>query len=367
MYGNSAFKTSTLKPIIQNIIRPTLAEFGKIKIGGKGETRKKNNSDDTWQIPVKYDHFVITTLVRGEDNNFIKDTALHQRLLEKYGAEPKRIPIRLLYNDPAMNFPSRLVCYKGKTQVCSGDGENANRKTEQGMKTVPCPCNHFGPEYEGTEPCKMNGVLSCVIEGTEKLGGVYKFRTTSFNSVQSITTSLFWIQNQTKGILAGLPLELVLNTKTGTNPKTGKAEKIHYVTIEFIGNIQNLLSESTELQKQEAAYSREIKLIEAQAEEIVRNDMDSELSNPEEFYPEKAVMDGETETMLADGTKVDTETGEILEETPGTEFEVKAVKSEAVKTEPVKKAVKKPAPVATPVEPEPRDEDVPEETEEDVF
>ena len=123
----TGFKKETgLKSIIQNMLRPTLPEFGKIKIGGKGETRKTSNGKE-FQIPVKFDYFVITTLQRDETGNFIKDEVLHKALSEKYGTEHfTRIPIRLLYNDPSMNFPSRLVCYKGKSAVCSGDGSVCN-------------------------------------------------------------------------------------------------------------------------------------------------------------------------------------------------------------------------------------------------
>lgn len=367
MYDNAGFKKdSGFKPIIQNMIRPTLPEFGKIKIGGKESKVRTTGNGKEWQAPVKFDHFVLTTLERGDDGNFIRDDALHSSLSEKYGDKPTRIPIRLLYNDPAMNFPSRMVCYKGKTVVCSGDGLQASRVTDSGNKTVSCPCDHCDPAYNGDAPCKMNGVLSCIIEGTEKLGGVYKFRTTSFNTIQSITSSLYWIQQQTRGILAGLPLELVMNTKTGNNPKDGKPVKVFYVTVEFFGDISKLLTEAKDIRREEAEYSRDIKLIEATAHEIVENDTNEQLSDPEEFYPEPSIIEGiPSETITENGTVVDVKTGEILEEASGTDFELTpttpATPAAQVKPQP---AVAKKAAI---VKPEPKLVTVPADDDDDVF
>ena len=45
---------------------PGLVERGKIKIGMKGETRR-SQSGGTYQLPVKLNHFLITTMERGQD------------------------------------------------------------------------------------------------------------------------------------------------------------------------------------------------------------------------------------------------------------------------------------------------------------
>ena len=48
---------------IKKGLNPRFAEVGKIKIGGKGETKKTSGGKD-FQIPVRYDHFVVTTTER---------------------------------------------------------------------------------------------------------------------------------------------------------------------------------------------------------------------------------------------------------------------------------------------------------------
>lgn len=269
-----------LSPMLKSGIRPVLPEFGKIKIGAKSEKLlQKKDGSGTWQPPEKHDYFTITTLERGKDNNFLKDENIHKII----GSDkPTRIPIRLLYNDPAMNFQSRFVCYKGKSVQCMGDGEKAFTSDNQ---EITCPCEKSEPGYTGTDVCKMNGVLSCIIEGTEKLGGVYKFRTTSFNAIQGLTSALAFIFWQTKGILAGIPLELVISKKDGANPKTGEPVKVIFVTLEYKGNIQRLLDEAIEVRKIDSTYETKIKQLTG---EILEDELKKELSEPEEFYPEPA-------------------------------------------------------------------------------
>ena len=72
---------------------PALPERGKIKIGRKGRmvTSKQGNE---FQPPQKLNHFIVTTLERAEDGNFIRDEEIHKII----GDEPKKIPVRLLYS-----------------------------------------------------------------------------------------------------------------------------------------------------------------------------------------------------------------------------------------------------------------------------
>ena len=60
-------------------IMPGLPEIGKIKIGMKGAVRTSKGGKD-FQLPQRLDHFIVTTLERGEDGNFIRDEAIHQNL-----------------------------------------------------------------------------------------------------------------------------------------------------------------------------------------------------------------------------------------------------------------------------------------------
>jgi hypothetical protein len=96
-----------------------LPERGKIKIGAKGQMKTSSQGKD-FQPPVKLNHFRISTLERGKDGNFLRDEAFHER----FGDEPTWIPVRLLYDDPALNFHTRYAAFIGRMMWCSGDGES---------------------------------------------------------------------------------------------------------------------------------------------------------------------------------------------------------------------------------------------------
>ena len=217
---------------------PTLPERGKIKIGAKGRKRTSQQGKEFAQ-PIKLEHFLVTTMERDNDDNFKPDVEFMERIGKATEQDPKkltRIPIRLLYNDPTLNFATRYAAYSGRTLWCAGDGAEARRRNQDGtMSPVPppgCPCERLDSDYKGPAPaCKINGVLSCLIEGAVGVGGVWKFRTTSFNSVDGLTGALSFMAGVTGGQLANVPLELVVGPKQATRPD-GKQQLIYVVGLE---------------------------------------------------------------------------------------------------------------------------------------
>jgi len=269
--------TQKLSPVIKNLM-PGLTELGKIKIGRKGNMKTSSGGKE-FQPPQKLDHFVVTTLERDETGNFIKDEEIHKML----GDKPTRIPILLVFDDITLNFQSRYACFKGRTAFCSGDGEHAIKQDTPEL--IPCPCPLADPQSDTKTPCKMHGILSVMIQGAEKFGGVWKFRTTSYNSIQGITSSLCAIQRMVGGPIAGLPLELVLSNKTAITPKTGEATKIQIVSVEYPGSMEQLREQGIKVLSASVNHRRQLALIEAQAKEILTPDIDS--FDPEEFHPDQ--------------------------------------------------------------------------------
>ncbi|KKK64397.1 hypothetical protein LCGC14_2984610, partial [marine sediment metagenome] len=199
--------------MIKNL-NPALAERGKIKIGLKGELRKSGKGND-YQLPKKLDHFRIVTMEKGADNNYIVDREIHKI----YDNTPKEIAVRLLYDDIESNMQTRYACYKGRQQWCTGDGETATRIVDGSRTPVTCPCERQNVDYKGgNDKCKMNGALSVIIEGAEVVGGVWKFRTTSYNSIMGILGGLALIKKVTGGPLAGILLTLKISPKTVVSP-----------------------------------------------------------------------------------------------------------------------------------------------------
>lgn len=277
-----------LNPIIRGLV-PGLTEIGKIKIGIKG-TWTVSGEGNKFQPPKKLDHFLVTTLERSGDGNYIRDAAIHKIIGDE---KPHSIPIVLMFDDIARNFQCRYSCYEGTVAACIGDGE----KAIQGDKIVDCPCERAGRDYKGKHKCKFNGVLSVIIRGAERVGGCWKFRTTSRNTVQGIYSSLVLIQHITRGPIAGIPLNLILNPKAATSPD-GKAQTVYVVGIEYPHAPEKLQEEGLKLLSATAQYGKRLELAAADAERIVSGVMPEEENAEfiEEFYPEEAEAAGSPST-----------------------------------------------------------------------
>lgn len=296
-------------PIIKNLI-PGLTERGKIKIGRKGKMNQGG-----WQQPEKLDHFIITTLERSADNNFLIDSDIHQKL----GQEPKKIPVRLLFDAIELNFHCRYSCYFGKQLFCSGDGEFANQLldiTKAERKQVPCPCYRQDPHFNGDKndgkgKCKINGTLSCLIDGAGSVGGVYKFRTTGYNSTVGIYSSLVLIKGLTGGMLAGIPLIMTIQPKVVTSPVDGKSQTIYVVGIEFPGDIPTLQSKTLELAKSNADFRQRLARVEDDARKMISCDaelLDQAGDIVEEHHPE--------ETQPSPGSLIDPNQAQVAAPVP---------------------------------------------------
>jgi len=231
-------------PIIQGFV-PGLPEIGKIKIGKKGEWRKSSKGRE-YQPPQKLDHFIITTMDRDEKTgNFVEDTELMESLPKDDSDKLTELPIKFLYNDTVLNFQSRFTCYKGKTLWCSGDGVGAYRldETTGEREFRDCPCEHSSPDYEGKQICKPYGILSCIIDGVKKIGGVWKFRTTSYHNCRNIPSSMQFVKAITKGQLMGIPLKLVLQPQL-TQLKNGTQQKLYLVRVIYTEGDYDQLAEA---------------------------------------------------------------------------------------------------------------------------
>lgn len=296
-------RRSTIKGLM-----PSLPERGKIKIGVKGAIMTTRAGKE-FQPPQKLDHFVVTTLDRGGDGNFLRDLEIHSRL----GDRPTELPIRLLYDDPTINFPTRYACYVGRSLWCSGDGEVAMRADKGQPRQVECPCPRKEPGYAGNDGCKMNGVLSVLLECGRGIGGVWKFRTTSYNSIVGIMSSLTFIHNVTGGILANIPLRLVVRPKQAAKPD-GSPVLIYFVSVEFDGEMSHLQSLAHRIALDRARTHVSIREIEAEARKLLalpppNAPLAGDDANDivDEFYPEQAQAALQDERPAAPAVEIEPE------------------------------------------------------------
>lgn len=276
-------------PMMIKGLTPSLPERGHVKIGMKGKTITSRGGNE-FQPPVKLDYFIVTGLDRDDTGNFRRDEAIHKRI----GDKPKDIPVRLLYDDPILNFPTRYACYVGKVLWCSGDGEIAARMTpdNKARTEVACPCPRKEPDYTGKDKCKMNGNLSMLIDGVGGVGGVHKFRTTSYNSITGLLSSLSFIKSVTGGVLANIPLNLTVRPKQAMTPE-GQQQTVYVVGAEYPGDIRELQQQGHQIALDRATTHMSIELIENEARRLLSAPIDVPLPGDdnsdivEEYYPEQ--------------------------------------------------------------------------------
>ncbi len=285
--------------------RPELPECGKIKIGRKGEVRE-SKSGSTYQLPTKLDHFLITTMERGGDGNFLRDETLHA----KFGPKPTRLPVQLIYNDPILDFRSSYGAFSGRRLICRGNGIEAEEIDEKGnTSTVECPCPRLQPGYKGDDRCKINGVLAVLIPGVDRVGGAWRFRTTSRNSVDGITASLEFLRGVTGGQLAGIPLELCLTAREVADP-TGKIQKIFVVSLEFRGPLKSLRDIAIDTALTEAKTGARMEQIQAEAKKLLA------MPGENEILPGDDQDDFETFFPAAAKAATEEELGKSLDQAP---------------------------------------------------
>ncbi|MFA5381817.1 MAG: hypothetical protein WC356_01540 [Candidatus Micrarchaeia archaeon] len=281
--------------MIRNLT-PRPAEKGKIKIGGLGEERKKRDGQGTYMLPVKYDHFEIVTTQRDAAGRFIKDTALMDRLMQAQGAQKLlEIPIRLLFDDPDLNFFTRYAAYGGKSIWCSGDGVEAERIGQDGkFSSIPCPCEHLEAGYTGQPKCKPWGSLRCLVEGVDSVGGIWSFKTTSWNTVNAILSSMALIKAITGGPLSGIPLRMVLAPKTVSTPD-GKSMVAYIVSLEYRGPEEKLAELGYEIARRRVEHQIRMDTIEVEARKLLvaphQESAEEQEATAAEFYPDPAEVE----------------------------------------------------------------------------
>lgn len=192
----------------------TIPTIGRISIGKMVE---RNNR----RLPQKDDHFSITT--QAQRNGEWLPHPLQEALLAGVQAEAgqqkklRAIPIKLMFNNPDLNFREQYEAFDNKTgrQLCVGDGEKAKRVVDGKIEETACP----GPElctFAQQVGCKSFGRLNVQIEGQEDEFSTFIFRTTGYNSIRTLREKLELMHAMFGANLIGLPLELRLRGKSTT-------------------------------------------------------------------------------------------------------------------------------------------------------
>ena len=185
--------------------------IGRITMGHSKVTQKDGG---TRTLPVRDDHFGITTLVQNKVDRTWEPHPV-EASLKKANEKLVAIPVTIAYNDVNLNLKNCYSAFDSKSGrvLCSGNGEKARRSTDAGVQDIDCP-RPDACQYGQAQRCKSMSRAYFRIEGSEDELGVFVLRTTSWNSLSTLGTRLSQLNGLTQGKIAGMPMMLVMKGKT---------------------------------------------------------------------------------------------------------------------------------------------------------
>jgi hypothetical protein len=165
------------------------------------------------RLPEKDDQFTLTSQVQGRDGWILHP--LDEAMRKECGGKLRSIPVRLLFNDPALNLRADYSLFDRTTgrPACVGNGETCRRADKEGIASLPC----VGPDACGfaNGACKAYARLNVLVgDGDGDALGSFVLRTTSFNTIRTLAARLQYFHAVSGGRLACLPLELKLRGKS---------------------------------------------------------------------------------------------------------------------------------------------------------
>ncbi|HCF5895457.1 hydrolase or metal-binding protein [Pseudomonas aeruginosa] len=265
--------------------------LGRISIGKIVEKNGK-------RLPEKDDQFTITSQVQSKDGWLLHP--LNDELRKSQEDKLRSIPIRLLFNEPELNFRADYTLFDRQSgrPVCVGNGETCKRLGKDGIQSLPCPSPDACPLAKGNA-CKPYGRLNVVIGDDDPLGS-FVFRTTGFNSIRTLAARLHYFQAISGNRLACLPLELRLR---GKSTRQSHGTPIFYVdlTVRSGMDMAEALQAANELDAQRKAAGFDQAALDEAAQRGFGNGSfeDSEEDAgaiTEEFYPAEETPSPATNT-----------------------------------------------------------------------
>ncbi len=259
--------------------------IGRISIGRMVE---KNGR----RMPEQYDGFTITSQVQTWEGWEIHPS--DQAMRKDSGEKLRRIPVRLLFDDPDLSLRANYTMFEKATgrPLCVGDGDTCRRVSPKGIQSLPC----LGPQACAVGVaghCKPYGRMHVRIDtkesGLDELGS-FVFRTTGFNSIRTLSARLRYFHAASGGLLAALPMELRLE---GKSTRMSHGTPIYYVDLTLrdgTGLAQAVANARKEREQRTAMGLDQAALDEAARQGLALGEFEESaeegLAVVEEFYPE---------------------------------------------------------------------------------
>ncbi|CAG4886484.1 recombination directionality factor [Paraburkholderia saeva] len=256
---------------------------GRISIGRIVEKNGK-------RLPEKDDQFTLTTQVQQRGEWLLHP--LNESLRKATTGKLRAIPVRFLFNDPDLNLRAEYSLFDRDTgrPVCVGNGETCKRAGDDGIETLPC----MSPDscaFGQAGGCKPYGRLNVTIGDEDELGS-FIFRTTSYNSIRTLSARLQYFSAVSGGLLACLPLELKLRGKSTTR---SYRSTLYYVDlgVRAGSSLQEAITQARELNASRRAAGFAQAALDAAARAGFANgafedSIEESAAVAEEFYPEES-------------------------------------------------------------------------------
>lgn len=260
-------------------------------------------------LPVRDDHYTLTTLVQNKETRAFDRHALHDQILSAQSASDKAeaklqaIPVRIAYNNVNLNLNNSYSAFdpkKGRA-LCVGNGERARRITEDGIKEMDCP----RPEacaFGQSNRCRNFTRAYFRIEGQEDELGTFILRSTSYNTVDRLGSRLSQLSGLTGGKIAGMPMMLVLRPKSTTQ---SMRDVIYFSDLVPRPGMSLLaaVAEAREYQKSMEQAGLSLDGLEAALEAgLANSDFADELEDPDEWVSDDDLI-AAVESAQAKGNK----------------------------------------------------------------
>lgn len=255
---------------------------GRISIGRVVERNGK-------RLPEKDDQFTLTSQVQIRDGWVLHP--LDEALKREAGGKLRTLPVRLMFNDPALNLRADYSLFDRDTgrPVCVGNGESCRRVGNDGVEGLPCP----GPDAcrFADGQCKAYARFNVVIgDNQDDTLGSFVLRTTSFNTIRTLAARLQYFSAVSGGRLACMPLELKLRGKSTT---MSYRTAIYYVDLVVRSglSLEQAIEEARELDQRRQTSGFDQPALDGVARQGFANGAFEELEEDvpavvEEFYPE---------------------------------------------------------------------------------
>lgn len=283
--------------------------LGRISIG-------KVVEKDGKRLPMKEDQFTITSQLQNKDGWI--PHPFDETLRKAQNGKIRSIPIRLLFDEPDLNFRAEYNLFDRATgrPICVGNGETCRRRNDEGIANLPCPAPDGCPLAKGGA-CKPYGRLNVVIGDDDPLGS-FIFRTTGFNSIRTLAARLQYFKAISGNRLSCMPLELKLRGKS-TRQSRGTAIFYVDITLRSDQSIEEAITEAKRIEEQRQASGFDQQALDQAARLGFNNgafedNEDDGSAVVEEFFPiettatSEAIADPSNESLTSDSPTAESTT-----------------------------------------------------------